>query len=275
MSTGRIAGTIMIDDFLLRAGLAGLGVALLTAPLGCFVVWQRLAMFGNSIAHCGLLGVALGLIVGIGPTIGVVLVSMTLALLLILMQGQNRLPQDTLLGILAHAALAAGLLAATLLGGARLDLMGYLFGDILAVSEADLWWMAAGLVVVGVGMIRLWRPLLAMAVHEEMAAAEGVPVALVRAAFMLLMAFAVALSIKIVGILLITALLIIPAAAARGFASTPEQMAIIAAAISAVSVIAGLTVSLNFDSAAGPSIVLVLTAIFVIALPRLYLRAAR
>src|SRR5688572_22723202 len=128
---GRAADTIMIDDFLLRATLAGLAVALITAPLGCFVVWQRLAMFGNSIAHCGLLGVALGLLAGIGPTVGVAIVSVVLAGLLILMQGQNRLPQDTLLGILAHAALAAGLLAATLLGGARLDLMGYLFGDIL------------------------------------------------------------------------------------------------------------------------------------------------
>jgi zinc transport system permease protein len=265
----------MIDDFLWRAALAGLAIALITAPLGCFVVWQRLAMFGNSIAHCGLLGVALGLIIGVGPTVGVVIVSMALALLLIVMQGQNRLPQDTLLGILAHAALAAGLLAATLVGGARLDLMGYLFGDILAVSASDLWWSLAGLAVVGGAMVRLWRPLLAISVHEEMAAAEGVPVAFTRAAFMLLMAFAVALSIKIVGILLITSLLIIPAATARSFASTPEQMAAGAAAISAVGVLAGLGVSLNFDTAAGPSIVLALTAIFVAALPRLYLRAAR
>jgi zinc transport system permease protein len=272
---GRAADTIMIDDFLLRATLAGLAVALITAPLGCFVVWQRLAMFGNSIAHCGLLGVALGLLAGIGPTVGVAIVSVVLAGLLILMQGQNRLPQDTLLGILAHAALAAGLLAATLLGGARLDLMGYLFGDILAVSVSDLWWMLAGLLVVGGAMLRLWRPLLAISVHEEMAAAEGVPVSLVKAAFLMLMALAVALSIKIVGILLITSLLIIPAAAARGFASTPERMAVVAAAISAAGVVAGLGVSLNLDTAAGPSIVLVLTAIFAAALPRLYLRAAR
>jgi zinc transport system permease protein len=265
----------MIDDFLWRAGFAGLGIALITAPLGCFVVWQRLAMFGNSIAHCGLLGVALGILLGIGPTIGVVAVSMALAVLLILLQGQNRLPLDTLLGILAHAALAAGLLAATLLGGARLDLMGYLFGDILAVSQSDLWWTLAGLAIVGGAMLRLWRPLLAISVHEEMAAAEGVPVARVKAAFLLLMAFAVALSIKIVGILLITSLLIIPAAAARGFASTPEQMAAWAAAISAAGVVTGLGMSAHFDTAAGPSIVLVLTAIFVAALPRLYLRAAR
>ncbi len=262
----------MIDDFLLRAGLAGLGIAILTAPLGCFVVWQRLAMFGNSVAHCGLLGVALGILLSIDLTVGVIIVSVALAALLIAMQGQKALPQDTLLGILAHAALAAGLLAATMLGGARLDLMGYLFGDILAVSTADLVWIFLGLIGVGGAMLWLWRPLLAISVHEEMAAAEGVRVMAVRAAFMLLMAFTVALSIKMVGILLIVALLIIPAAAARAFAATPEQMAIGAAGVSVLSVIAGLGMSLQFDAPAGPSIVLVMSALFAAAVPWLLLR---
>ncbi len=262
----------MIDGFLIRAGVAGLGIALLTAPLGCFVVWQRMAMFGNSIAHCGLLGVALGILLSIDLTVGVIIVSVALALLLIAMQGQKRLPQDTLLGILAHAALAAGLLAATMVGGARLDLMGYLFGDILAVSTGDLWWILFGLVAVGGAMAWLWRPLLAMSVHEEMAAAEGVPVALIRAAFMLLLAFTVALSIKMVGILLIVALLVIPAATARAFAATPEQMAVWAAGISMVSVLAGLGVSLQADTPAGPSIVLVMTALFAGAVPWLLRR---
>jgi zinc transport system permease protein len=262
----------MIDDFLLRAALAGLGVSLLTAPLGCFVVWQRLAMFGNSIAHCGLLGVALGILLSIDLTIGVIMVSIALALLLIGMQGQKLLSQDTLLGILAHAALAAGLLAATLVGGARLDLMGYLFGDILAISSGDLWWILLGLVLVGGLMAWLWRPLLAISVHEEMAAAEGVPVAFIRSAFMLLIAFTVALSIKMVGILLITAMLIIPAAAARAFVTTPEQMVAGAAAISIAGVLAGLGLSLKLDTPAGPSIVLVLTALFIATVPWLLRR---
>jgi len=265
----------MIDDFLLRAGLAGLGIALLTAPLGCFVVWQRLAMFGNSIAHCGLLGVALGILLSIDLTVGVILVSLSLAALLIGMQGQKLLPQDTLLGILAHAALAAGLLAATWVGGARLDLMGYLFGDILAVSNSDLWWILFGVAAVSGLMLWLWRPLLAISVHEEMAAAEGVPVPLIRSGFMLLIAFTVALSIKIVGILLITALLIIPAAAARAFVSTPEQMAVAAAGFSVVGVLAGLGMSLQLDTPAGPSIVLVLTALFVVSLPFLLRKNSR
>lgn len=267
MNINAAADIPMIDDFLLRAGLAGIGIALLTAPLGCFVVWQRLAMFGNSIAHCGLLGVALGIFLSINLTIGIIFVSLALAALLIVMQRQKLLPQDTLLGILAHAALAAGFIAATLLSGARLDLMGYLFGDILALSTGDLWWILAGLVSVSAVMIKLWRPLLSVSVHEEMAAAEGVPVAAVQAIFMLLIAFTVALSIKLVGILLITALLIIPAAAARPFVSTPEQMMIGAAIVSIISILAGLTLSLELDTPAGPSIVLVLTGLFLIAIP--------
>ena len=265
----------MIDDFMLRAGLAGVGVALLTAPLGCFVVWQRLAMFGNSIAHCGLLGVAIGVLLSIDLTLGVIMTSLALAVLLIGLQGQKLIPQDTLLGILAHAALAAGLLAATWIGGTRLDLMGYLFGDILAVSTADLWWILAGVVLIGGAMLYLWRPLLSMSVHEELAAAEGVPVELVRSAFMLLIAFTVAVSIKIVGILLITSLLIIPAATARAFASSPEGMVIGAALLSAGAVLAGLGVSVQLDTPAGPSIVLVLTALFALTVPLLMRQGAR
>lgn len=265
----------MIDDFLWRAALAGLGVALLTAPLGCFVVWQRLAMFGNSIAHCGLLGVAIGVLLSVDLTLGVIMVSLALAVMLIGLQGQKLLPQDTLLGILAHASLAAGLLAATWVGGQRLDLMGYLFGDILAVSRADLAWIFGGVILVGGVMLYLWRPLLSMSVHEELAAAEGVPVGLVRAGFMLLIAFTVAVSIKIVGILLITSLLIIPAAAARAFASSPERMAIGAALLSAVSVLAGLGFSVQLDTPAGPSIVLVLTGLFVLTVPILMRQGAR
>jgi zinc transport system permease protein len=265
----------MIDDFLLRAGLAGVGVALLTAPLGCFVVWQRLAMFGNSIAHCGLLGVAIGVLLSIDLTLGVIVTSLALAVLLIGLQGQKLIPQDTLLGILAHAALAGGLIAATWLGGTRLDLMGYLFGDILAVSVADIWWIFGGVVVIGSAMLWLWRPLLSMSVHEELAAAEGVPVELVRSAFMLLIAFTVAVSIKIVGILLITSLLIIPAATARAFASSPERMVIGAAVLSVIAVLAGLGVSVQADTPAGPSIVLVLTGLFALTVPFLMRQGAR
>jgi zinc transport system permease protein len=252
----------MLDDFLTRAALAGVGTAILAAPLGCFVVWRRMAYFGETVAYSGLLGVALGLLLGVDLTLGIIATAIAMALLLTGFQAQRAIPYDTLLGILAHSALAAGLIAAAFVGGARLDLMGYLFGDILAVSKADIAWIWGGAAAVLAALLFLWRPLLAMTVNEDLAAAEGVPVRRTGTAFILLIAVTVALAMKVVGILLITSLMMFPAAVARPFAKTPEQMAILASFAAAVAVCGGLFMSLQLDTAAGPSIVLVLAALF-------------
>jgi hypothetical protein len=166
----------MLDDFLIRAAIAGVGAAILAAPLGCFVVWRRMAYFGETVAYSGLLGVALGFLLGIDLTLGVIATAIAMALLLTGFQTQRAIPHDTLLGILAHVALAAGVIATSFAGGARLDLMGYLFGDILAVSKADIAWIWGGAAAVLAALFFLWRPLLAVTVNEELAAAEGVPV---------------------------------------------------------------------------------------------------
>jgi zinc transport system permease protein len=255
----------MLDDFLLRAIVAGVGVAIVAAPLGCFIVWRRMAYFGATIAHSGLLGVAVGLLLAIDLTIGVIAVALALGAILTLFQRSTILPQDTILGILAHVALAGGLIAASALGGTRFDLMGYLFGDILAVSENDILWIYGGGAAILAVTAWIWRPLLAISVHEELARAEGVNAGRASAVFMLLLAFTVALAMKLVGILLIASLLVIPAAAARPFSSTPEQMAIIAAGIAACSVIGGMFASLWFDTPAGPTIVMVLALIFLVS----------
>ncbi len=263
----------MLDDFMTRAILAGIGVAVLAAPLGCFVVWRRMACFGETIAYSGLLGVALGFILGIDLTVGVIAVAVTMALMLSGLQGQKVLPEDTLLGILAHVGLAGGLIAASLVASARLDLMGYLFGDILSVSRADVAWIWAGAAAVYAALFWLWRPLLAVTVNEELAAAEGVPVKQTRIAFILLIAITVALSMKVIGILLITSLMIFPTAIARAFARTPESMAALATLIAVAAVSAGLGLSLALDTPAGPSIVIVLAAAFLgIAAPALHLK---
>ncbi len=264
----------MLDDFLTRAALAGVGAAVLAAPLGCFVVWRRMAYFGETVAYSGLLGVALGFLLGIDLTLGVIATAITMALLLTAFQSQRAVPYDTLLGILAHSSLAAGLIAASLTGGARLDLMGYLFGDILAVSKADIAWIWGGAGTVLAALFWLWRPLLAVTVNEELAAAEGVPVRRIETAFILLIAVTVALAMKVIGILLITSLMIFPTAVARPFAKTPEQMAVFAGIAAAVAVLAGLFLSLKLDTAAGPSIVLALAALFfLLAAPALAFRA--
>ena len=256
----------MLDDFFSRALLGGIGVALLAGPLGCFVVWRRMAYLGDSLAHGALLGVALGLVLGIDFTIGIIASSVALVAMLLLLQRQRRLAGDTLLVILAHGALSLGLVAVSFVEGQRLDLMAYLFGDILAVSRTDLIWIYGGVVVILAVITFLWRPLLALTVHEELARAEGARVTLVSITFMLLIALTVALAMKIVGILLIASLLIIPAAAARRLARTPEQMVVLASLAGVLSVVGGLYGSLEWDTPSGPSIVVAALAIFLIGL---------
>ena len=252
----------MLDDFLLKAVIAGVGVAIVAAPLGCFIVWRRMSYFGATIAHSGLLGVAVGLLLAIDLTIGVIAVAVALGAILTLLQRSTTLPSDTILGILAHVALAGGLIASSALGGNRFDLMGYLFGDILAVNEHDLMWIyGGGMIILGV-TAWIWRPLLAISVHEELARAEGVNAARASALFMLLLAFTVALAMKLVGILLIASLLVIPPAAARPFSSTPERMALIAGLVSSLGVMGGIAASLWLDTPAGPTIVIVLAFLF-------------
>ena len=256
----------MLDDFLLRAFLGGVGVALVAGPLGCFIVWRRMAYFGASLAHSALLGVALGFLLGIDLTLGVAAAAILLALLLVLMERQRALPSDTLLGILAHAGLALGLVVLSFFETLRLDLMGYLFGDILAVSRGDLLSIyGGGALALGV-LAAIWQPLLMATLHEELGRAEGLPVFQLRLALMLTIAIVIAIAMKIVGILLIISMLIIPAATARCFARTPEQMAVLAALSGILSVGLGLWSSLETDTPAGPSIVVAATTVFAVAL---------
>lgn len=254
-----------MDDFMVRALIAGLGVALVAGPLGSFVVWRRLAFFGETLAHAALLGVALGLVLHFSITPGIVAVSLLLAALLVAAEGRAKLPTDTLLGILSPTALAAGILALAFLETVRVDLMAYLFGDILAVSRADVYWIfGAGALALAL-LAALWRPLLAITVHAELAQVEGVPVRAIRFVFMALMALVIAVSLKIVGILLITSLLVIPAAAARAFARNPEQMAVIAAGFGCLAVALGMSGSYLWDAPSGPAIVLAAALVFAAA----------
>jgi zinc transport system permease protein len=256
----------MIDDFLWRALLGGVGVALVAGPLGSFVVWRRMAYFGDSLAHSALLGIALGFLLGIDLQLGVIATCVALALVLVTLQQQKRLATDTLLGILSHSALSLGLVAVSFMETVRIDLMGYLFGDILAVGRWDLAWIYGGGAAALAVLAAIWRPLLAMTVHEELARAEGVPVTAVRLVFMLAIAVVIAIAMKIIGILLITSLLIIPAATARRFARTPEQMAVLASVAGCLAVAGGLAASLRFDTPSGPSVVVAAAALFLLSL---------
>jgi len=253
-----------MDDFVLRALFGGVGVAIAAGPLGCFVVWRRMAYFGAALSHSALLGVALGLFAGIDPMLGIGAFCVCLALLLVGLERQRLLASDTLLGILAHGTLALGLILLSLMEHLRVDLMGYLFGDVLAIGERDLVLIYAVTAVIAGILVLIWRPLLSATVHEDLASVEGVPVARVRLAFTVMIAAVIAVGMKVVGILLIVSLLIIPAAAARRLSATPEHMAVAAVAVGVLSVLFGLAASLQWDLPAGPSMVLAASLIFAV-----------
>lgn len=259
-----------MPEFLLNALLAGLALALVAGPLGSFVVWRRMAYFGDTLAHAALLGVALGFLLDVSPTLAVTVGCIVLAVLLVTLQQRQPLAADTLLGILAHSTLSLGLVTVSLLDTVRVDLMAYLFGDLLAVGSGDLLWIVAGSALVLGVLAWLWRPLLALTVHEELAKVEGLPVGALRLALMLLIAVVIAVAMKIVGVLLITSLLIIPAAAAQRHAQSPEQMAAGASLVGLLAVCAGLALSWYQDTPAGPSIVVSAAGLFLLSflLPR-------
>jgi len=256
----------VLDDFLLRALLGGFGVALVAGPFGSFVVWRRLAYFGDTLAHSALLGVAFGFLLRINLTLGILVICQLLALLLFCSQRQRLLASDTLLGILSHGALSLGLVALAFMEDVRVDLIAYLFGDILAISTSDLWWIFGGGGVALLGLTLLWKSLLAITIHEDLARVEGVPVDRINWTFLALIALTVAVMMKVVGLLLVTSLLIIPAATSRRFAGNPEIMAISASLIGCLSVGGGLLGSFYYDTPTGPSIVVAACLIFVLSL---------
>jgi zinc transport system permease protein len=270
------AAHAMLDDFFARALIAGIGVALVAGPLGCFIVWRRMAYFGDTMAHAALLGVALGFLLEIDQLLGVFAVVALVSLALVGLQRQRALPTDALLGILAHSTLALGLVLIALMSWVRMDLAGYLFGDILAVSPADIGIVWGGGVAILALLALVWRPLLAGTVSAEIAEAEDMRPERANLVFMVLLAAVVAIAMKIVGIVLITSLLIIPAATARRFAATPEAMALAAAALGVAAVTGGLYASLGFDTPSGPSIVTAAFVLFVASLvPAVVARALK
>jgi len=255
----------MLDDFLIRAIIAGTGVALAAGPLGGFLVWNRMAFFGDSLAHSALLGVAIAFIFNVHHILGIVISASVFSLLIVSLQKNRSYSSDTMLGIVAHSALASGLVVVSFFDGIRVNLMGFLFGDILATDLNDIMLIYAGLMICLAVLCKIWRPLLLTTINYDMAKVEGVNVDVIRLIFMLLISLLVALSIKIVGILLVTSLLIIPAATARKFSNTPEKMALVASCIGTMSVFSGLYASLKLDTPSGPSIVVCALILFVLS----------
>ena len=256
----------MLDDFFLRALLAGIGVAIVVGPLGCFVIWRRLSYFGDTLSHAALLGVALALLFELNFTMMVFIVSVTLSLLLIYLKSKTSLPSDALLGLLAHSILAIGIICLGFMTWVRVDLLGLLFGDILAVSTSDIWliWIGGGLVLACLAVI--WKPLFADTVSPDLAVAEGLNPQKSRIIFMILLALVISISIKVVGVLLITGMLILPAAVARNLSAGPIQMMILSVIAGTFSVVAGLFSSLTWNTSSGPSIIAATLVLFILTM---------
>ena len=259
----------MFDDFFIRALVAGIGVAIVTGPLGCFVVWRRLSYFGDTLAHSALLGVTMAYSFQFNIAISVFLISSLIALILIKLQKKTNLPGDALLGLLAHSSLAVGLVVIGFLTFIRFDIMGLLFGDILAVNVADLLiiWFGGGLILLVLKII--WKPLFASTVNYELAEAEGLNPDRAKAIFTILMAALIAISIKMVGLLLITGMLIIPAAMARNLSDSPFKMVLFSIIGGLLSVLIGLFSSLEFNTPSGPSIIAAALFLFILSLFRI------
>ena len=259
----------MLDDFIVRAIIAGIGIALVTGPLGCFVVWRRLSFFGDTLAHSALLGVLISITLNINVSLTIFVVASLVAILLLRLERTTNLAGDSLLGLISHSSLAIGLVILGFLSFIRFDVMGVLFGDILSVNSNDLLviWIGGALILVVLSYI--WKPLFASTVNYELAEAEGMKPERVNAIFTILLAALIAISIKMIGVLLITGLLIIPTAMARNLSDNPRQMVILSIIGGLLSVLIGLYASFEINTSSGPSIVVVALILFILSLMRI------
>lgn len=250
-----------LDSFIVRAALAGVGIALAAGPVGCFVVWRRMAYFSDATAHASILGVALAVAIE-APIFGGALAMALLMALTVTALGDRGAAADTVLGVTAHSALAIGLVAISLLPNVRVDLMAYLFGDILAVTRGDVLLIWVGAICAAALLAWRWSRLLLVTMGEDIARASGVDPRREGLVLTVALAIIVACGIKVVGALLVGALLLIPAATVRPFCRSPERMALAATAMGGICAVLGVAASLHFDTPAGPSIVCVAAAAF-------------
>ncbi len=259
-------------EILFPAWLTGILLAFITAPLGSFVIWRKMAYFGDTLSHSALLGVALGIFLNlkldtqIDPYFAIIFITVILALLLVWLETHTNFAIDTMLGIVAHSCLSLSIITISLLDNVRVDLMGYLFGDLLAINFDDVKIIACGVTFIGILLIIFWKKLLSITISSELAQIEGLNVSKLRLLLMLLTALTIALSMKFVGALIITSLLIIPSATARRFAKSPEQMTAYAILFTIFSVTGGLILSGFKDTPAGPSVVIIAASIFILSL---------
>ena len=254
-----------MEDFILRALIAALGISIIAGSLGCFVIWKRMSYFSESISHSALLGVSLGLASGLGMHAGLVIVGVVFAGLIVILQQKQVLSSDAILGIFSHLALSLGIVILGIIGGENTDYFALLFGDVLSINDQDIVWIYAVLLIIISLLVVFWQKLLLLTLNEELAVSQGLNRTFYQLLFMLMIALTVSISVQIVGVLLITSLLIIPPAVARVFANSPLRMVFQSIGISIVAVLMGLSASVFYDLATGPTIVIALGVLFTLS----------
>jgi zinc transport system permease protein len=251
----------MIDSFLLNAIFGGLIIASVSGLLGCFVLWKNMAYFGDALSHSALLGITIGILFHLNLTIAVSLVAILFAI--VFSQNTSRYSNDTMLGVISYSALSLAIIVNSY-KKVKMDLIGYLFGDILAINYHDMLYLSICTLVISIWIYRNWSELIMLSICEEYLHASGGNVRRTKLGFALVLALFIATSFKVVGILLITAMLIIPAASALAISRSPLQMAKLAVIIGSFSCICGIAGAFYFNAPTGPSIVVTSLLCFVI-----------
>jgi zinc transport system permease protein len=238
--------------------VGGILLAIMAAPLGCLMVWKRVAFFSDTLAHALLLGVALHFLVQLPLLLSLAGTAVLFSTLLALIYRRKQIPPDSFLVLLSQGGLALSILLMNFADLSSVELLIYLLGDILILQGTDLLWMLGATFLVSATLWKLWPLCLSMIAHEDLAAIEGVPVTRIQLLLFILMGFFMALSLKFTGALLLSTFLIAPPLSARSFAKTPEQMVGGAIVVGILSTCLGLICSFTLNLPTGPSIVLCL-----------------
>jgi ABC-type Mn2+/Zn2+ transport system permease subunit len=258
---------ILTNSFVTRALLAAAILGPLCALLGVFVTARRMSFFSDTISHAALAGVAIGFWLGLSdPGIPLVLFSLLVAAALVWLQERTDLLNDTLMALLLSGSVALGVIILYRLPHYRGELNRYLFGDILAIGPSEVWLALGLMVLVGVGVFWGLTPLTLLTAHEDLAHVCGVPVRRWNYAFVMVLTLTVAVSIRLLGILLVTSLIVIPPAAARNLSRNLRGQIILSVAVGLVASVTGVLASEPLDVPCGPAIVMVSIFMFLVFL---------
>lgn len=253
---------ILSYGFMQRAIITGIVVGILTGVISVFVVLRRVAFVGSGISHAAFGGVAIGFLAGINPMITAMIYSILIAFGIERISSRGKVAEDTAIGVFFSSSMALGIVLIGLSKSYNVDLFGYLFGSILAISEKEMWLTIGITLVILTTLVMIIKELLSITFNEELAVVSGIPTRLIKSIFLVSMAVAIVMSIKVVGIILVSALLVIPGAVAQLLSRSFYSMILISCFIALFSTITGLYLSYQFDLSPGGMIVLIITASF-------------